>query len=652
MVRNGSIIRAPYAVGSVVDGDFRLASWLVRPSLNSVSRNGTSAQLEPKVMAVLVCLAAHAPDPVSKEKLLQEVWSDTFVGEGVLVRSIFELRRVFEDEAKEPRVIQTIAKRGYRLVAPVVPVNATSGDHSAASWAGERAHGGARWGSRTWQIGALAVVGVVLLCGLLFALNVGGLRDRMLGKSDVPVIRSLAVLPLKNLSDDPAQKYFTYGMADELIADLSQVSTLKVTSHTSVLRYENADKPIPQIARELHVDAVVEGAVQRSGDRVHITAQLIFAPNDTHVWARSYDRDVHDVLGLQSALAKEITGEIRVKMTPAETARLTKPRTVNPKALDAYWKGQYHLAVLQNIDEAKGQEKLSEDEFHQALASFQQAIELDPNYAPAYLGYSDAISEWGNSGWGNSALFANERSALMKALELDDSLAKAHWALAEGYFYEDWNWAAAEKEYKRALELEPNSAEAHYRYANYLDAMGRLEEGLKEHELQLRLDPDLSDAFDSPLTPLELQIERTRKRKVMATRGNVVNEQSWRLGVLLARAGRYEEATDEWRTLMTRNEWTDLAEALRRGYVAAGFHGALREWAKGFESANHISPPIMLVYIYGTLGENNRAFAWLENAYEGHDGSLPSGLKADEAFDPIRSDPRFAEMVRRVGLPR
>jgi TolB-like protein/thioredoxin-like negative regulator of GroEL len=522
-----------------------------------------------------------------------------------------------------------------------------------ASLEAEPVRGGARWGGRTWRIGALAVVGVVLLCGLLFALNAGGLRDRMLGKSDVPVIRSLAVLPLKNLSDDPAQKYFTYGMADELIADLSQISTLKVTSHTSVLRYENADKPIPQIAQELHVDAVVEGAVQRSGDRVHIMAQLIYAPNDTHVWARSYDRDVHDMLGLQSAVAKEIASEIQAKTTPAEAARLARPRTLNPKALDAYWKGQYHLAVFENVDTAKGQEKLSEDEFHQALASFQQAIELDPNYAPAYLGYSDAISEWAsNSGWG-SALFANARSALMKALELDDSLAKAHWALADSYFYEDWNWAAAEKEYKRALELEPNSAEAHFRYANYLDAMGRLEEGLKEHGLQLQLDPDLSDAGDSPLTPLELQIERVRKRKVMATRGNVINEQSWMLGVLLARAGRYEEATDEWRTLMSRLEWTDLAEAIRRGYVTAGFHGALREWAKGLESAaKHGNiPPILLVYIYGTLGENNRAFAWLEKAYEGHDTSLPIGLKVDLAFDPIRSDPRFAEMVHRVGLP-
>jgi TolB-like protein/DNA-binding winged helix-turn-helix (wHTH) protein len=636
-----------------MDGDFRVGPWLVEPSLNTVSRNGTTVHLEPKQMGVLVCLAGHPGEPLSKEKLLQAVWPDTFVSDDVLTRSIFELRRVFEDDARESRFIQTIPKRGYRLVAPVVPVNGTSGDHSAASWAGEPAHGGARWGGRSWRIGALAVVGVVLLCGLLVALNAGGLRDRMLGKSDVPVIRSLAVLPLKNLSDDPAQKYFAYGMAEELIANLSQISTLKVASHTSALRYENTEKAVPQIARELHVDALVEGAVQRSGDRVHVTAQLIYAPNDTHVWARTYDREVRDVLALQSDVAKEIANQIQLKMTPVEAARLTRPRSVNPNALDAYWKGRYHLSVLENVDLAKGQEKLAEDEFHQSLANFKQAMQLDPNYAPAYLGYWDAINEFDYDVDPHTDLLASGRAALMKALELDDSLAEAHFVMAETYFFQDWNWAAAEKEYKRALALDPNSANIHNRYANYLDAMGRLDDGLKEHELQRQLDPDPSDAYGSPLTPLELQIERLRKRKFVETHQRAVIEDYWILGLLLARAGRYEEATDEWRTMMTRLEWTGLAEAMRRGYGKAGFHGALREWAKGLESLAKYRyvPPNVLVYIYGELGERDRAFAWLEKAYEERDGSLPSGLKVAPDFDPIRSDPRFAEMVHRVGLP-
>ena len=642
--------------GSIVDGDFRLASWLVRPSLNSVSRNGTSIQLEPKVMAVLVCLAEHAPEPVPKEKLLQEVWPDTFVGEGVLVRSIFELRRVFEDEAKEPRVIQTIAKRGYRLVAPVIPLNGAAGRSSVASLDAEPVRGGARWGSRTRWIGALAVVGVVLLCGLLFALNAGGLRDRMLGKNDVPVIRSLAVLPLKNLSNDPDQKYFAQGMAEELIAELSQISTLKVTSHTSALRFENTNKPVPQIARELHVDAVVEGAVQRSGDRVHITAQLIYAANDTHVWARSYDRDVHDILGLQSDLAKEIANEIRVKMTPVEAARLTNPRAVNPNALDAYWKGQYHLAVLQNVEIVKGQEMLSENEFHQALANFEKAIQQDPSYAQAYLGYAHAVREFADWLDPQTHLVANGRSAVMKALELDDSLAQAHLALAETYF-NDWNWAAAEKEYKRTLELDPNSAEGHIEYAHYLDTMGQMEEGLKEHELQRQLDPGLNDLYlgdtESPLTPLDVQIERMRMRKFVETNQRAVSQDYWILGLLLARAGKYGEATDEWQTMMSRLGWTDIASAMRHGYDTAGFHGALREWAMGLESAARYRyiPPNMFAYIYGELGEKDRAFAWLEKAFDQHSGSIPN-LKSCPDFDPIRSDPRFAEMVRRVGLPQ
>src|SRR6185437_3362098 len=255
-------------MGSVVDGDFRLGSWLVKPGLNSVSRNGTSVQLEPKVMGVLVCLAAHAPEPVSKDKLLQTVWPNTFVGEGVLVRSIFELRRVFEDEAKEPRVIQTIAKKGYRLVAPVVAANGHSGITEGAQsmatrpiLAGQRHRG--LWAAAV----SLAVVALLLV---LLALNLPDLRNRLLARTNTPQIQSLAVLPLQNLSGDPGQEYFADGMTEELITELSRISGKTVISRTSVMRYKNSDKSLPEIARELHVDAIVEGSVMRSADRVRI----------------------------------------------------------------------------------------------------------------------------------------------------------------------------------------------------------------------------------------------------------------------------------------------------------------------------------------------------------------------------------------------
>ena len=624
-----------------MDGDFRVGPWLVQPNLNTVSRNGTAIRLEPKVMEVLVCLAGHAGEPLPKETLLRAVWPDTFVSEAVLSRCISELRRVFEDDAREPRLIQTIPKRGYRLVAPVEPVNDTQF---------ELRHTETSVSSQNSRIVAMTLSSIALLCGLLIAFDVRGLRERLVG-SRMPPIHSIAVLPLKNLSDDPAQKYFAYGMAEELITDLSQMSGLKVVSHTSVIRYQDTDKPLPQIARELGADAVVEGAVQRSGDRVRVTAQLIYAPKDTTLWAKTYDRDLRDVLGLQSTVTREIADEIRVKMTPQQTARLAKPRVVNPEALDAYWKAQYHLSLLEHAKFVNGQKKSAENEFRQTIANFEQAIQRDPNYAPAYLGYSDAIREFASGVDPHTDLRTQAKTALMKALALDDALAKAHESLGNILFGDEWNWAGAEKEYKRALELNPNSAEAHYSYAYYLDSMGRLQEGMKEHELQLQLDPDIDDG-DSPLLPIELRIERMQK--FVETHEHSGPDAHWVLGLLLARGGRYKEATNEWASLMARFGWTGTAQAIRRGYESAGYRGALRAWAQELEAmakkGQHF-PPNMLAYLNGVLGDKDRAFAWMEKAYEIHEESIAQ-MKACLDYEPLRSDPRFAEMLRRVGLPQ
>jgi len=396
---------------------------------------------------------------------------------------------------------------------------------------------------------------------------------------------------------------------------------------------------------------VVEGAVQRSGDRVRVTAQLIYAPKDTTLWAKTSDRDLRDVLGLQSTVTREIADEIRVKMTPQQTARLAKPRVVNPEALDAYWKAQYHLSLLEHAKFVNGQKKSAENEFRQTIANFEQAIQRDPNYAPAYLGYSDAIREFASGVDPHTDLRTQAKTALMKALALDDALAKAHESLGNILFGDEWNWAGAEKEYKRALERNPNSAEAHFNYAYYLDSMGRLQEGMKEHELQLQLDPDIDDG-DSPLLPIELRIERMQK--FVETHERSGPDAHWALGLLLARGGRYKEATNEWASLMARFGWTRTAQAIRRGYESAGYRGALRAWAQELEAIakkRQYFPPNMLAYLYGVLGDKDRAFAWMERAYEIHEGSIAQ-MKACLDYEPLRSDPRFAEMLRRVGLPQ
>jgi TolB-like protein/DNA-binding winged helix-turn-helix (wHTH) protein/tetratricopeptide (TPR) repeat protein len=615
-------------------------------------RQGVRVKLQEQPFQLLEVLLERPGDVVTREELRQRIWSsDTFVDfEGGLYNAVKKLREALSDTADTPRFIETLPRRGYRFIAPVNGTNDAPKAGVPTKADGENASTASRLRLR---LGLSVGLGSAALLVALLGLIPGDVWRRLPFGSRTPRIRSIAVLPLKNLSDDPSQNYFAYGMAEELITNLSQVRALKVVSHTSVLRYENSGKSVPQIARELGVDAVIEGAVQRSADRVRITTQLIYAPQDTNLWARTYDRDLRDVLGLQSTMAKEIADEIRVNMSSGETARLTKPRTVDPGALQAYWKGQYYLSSLRANSYAKDKPKANqEEEFRQAVAYFEEAIRRDPNYAPAYLGYWDSLFFFQDDvapSPSPATVLAKGRTALTKALALDDTLPNAHLALANAFFYLDWNWQGAEREYRRVLELNSNSAEGHCHYAEFLNSMGRFEEGLKEQEIQLDLNPDLDCEVFSPLLPLEAHIERAR-RYIETHRAR--NEHYWDLGLLLWKASRYKEATDVWQEWMTRLGYAEVAQAVGRGYARDGYPGALRQWAKAGEAAakqRNVSC-IMMVYVYGVLGDNDRAFAWLEKAYARRESSLQS-LKVFIAWDPIRSDPRFAEMVRRVGLP-
>lgn len=296
-------------------------------------------------------------------------------------------------------------------------------------------------------IGAFA--GALFLAALLIALNLGGVRDRLLGKSGTQHIRSLAVLPLENLSHDTSQEYFADGMTEQLITDLAQISALKVISRTSVMQYKGVRKPLPQIAQELGVDAVVEGSVQRSGDRVRITAQLIDARADQHLWARSYERDLRDVLALQDEVAGAIATELKIELASQGQPRPAS-RPVDPQAFEAYLKGRYYSS------------KRTEKDVKESVGYFQQAIDKDPNYAPAYSGVADAYALLGyRGGLPSKEALSRGKAAALKALELDDSLAEAHASLAFIAETLEWDWQSAEREYKRALELNPGYAIAH-----------------------------------------------------------------------------------------------------------------------------------------------------------------------------------------------
>jgi len=627
--------------------DFRLGPWLVKPGLNTLSQNGSSAHLEPKVMEVLVCLAASAGEPVSKEVILKTVWLDTFVSDDVLTRSISELRRVFEDDPREPRFIQTIPKRGYRLLAAVTPVNGSSAAASLPLVDVEQPNGN-MW---NWGVIGLALAGTILGCGLLIGLTNGQLRDRVFRTH--PPIHSLAVLPLKNFSDDPQQKYFAAGMTEELITDLSQISALKVISRTSSDLYEGTHKSLPEIARELNVDAVIEGSVERSGNRVRVTAQLIDAQRDKNLWARSYERDLQDALALQGTVANAIAEEIKVQINPKEQGRLSSPRSVSPSVLDAYMNGNYHLRRV-----GRG---FGDEEAKIAAGYFQRAIDADPNFAPAYIGLAYTHS-------GNCSVVAQlhptpqdyeiRKAVTQKAADLDPDSAEVH-ELLGNRASDDWKWSEAEAEYRRAIALNSNRAESHDALGFFLIAVGRPEEGVQELRHAQELDPNNDHHLSSYFfykgdyeKSLELG-RRDLERQPDDGEGHYEQYQVYAL------AGRYPEAIAELIRAMKLFGFTDLASELDRTSRKAGFQAAIRTWAAIGEKLHKdgtIYMPGTMAETYCLLGDKERAFFWLEDAYRhkyslGADGGL-LWLKGNPFYVPLRSDPRFADLVRRVGLPQ
>jgi len=628
-----------------VPSDFRVGPWLVQPGLNTVSHNGTSLPLEPKVMEVLVRLAHHPGEPVSKEQLLQTVWPDTFVSDGVLVRSISELRRVFKDDAREPRFIQTIPKRGYRLVAPVKTVNGDSAGVSSRTKLVSPAVSRGALGMGFW-VGAGAAALFLAVLGLMPT----RVWQEFMSGHKVPRIQSIAVLPLKNLSADPSQKYFASGMTEELITDLSQISALKVISRTSSEVYENTQKTLPEIARELNVDAVIEGSVVRSGNRVRVTAQLIYAPEDKNLWARSYDRDLEDALALQGAIANAIADEVRTQVQPGERMRLNRARAVSPRVLDAYLQGNYHLHRV-----GRG---VVDEEMRKAEQDFQRAIDGDPAFAPAYIGLGYAHAPiLGGTGLMNPSPrdYEVRKWAAEKALELDPDSSEAH-GLQASVYCEDWKWSAAEEELRRAIALDPNRADAHDDYSTFLFATGRQNEGMKESEIAQELDPKMdrmygafanSGRYDEAISLMLRDLERDPDD----------GQRHFDLYQVYALSRRYPEAIQELEEAGKLFGFVDFEGPLDHAFKTAGFQAAIRTVARDLENlqrAGKIYMPGVLAEYYSTAGEQDRAIYWLEDAYRnkhrsGADGGL-LWLKGNPMYAPLHSDPRYKDLVRRLGL--
>lgn len=414
-----------------MEGDFQLGPWLVRPNLNTATCNGTSNRLTPKAVEVLVCLAQHAGEPVPREKLIEKVWPETYVGDDALKGLIAEIRRALEDDAKQPRIIETIAKRGYRLIAPVEWVEGRPG--AAAEQIQPETVRGSLASKRTFRLVAWAILVGAFFFLVLGALNVASVRNWLRPKGSAQ-IRSIAVLPLRNLSADPNQEYLCDGLTDGLITDLAQIDSLKVISHTSTMQYKDAKKSLPEIAKELNVDGIIEGTVQRSGDRVRITAQLIHGPSDKHIWANTYERGIGEVFALERYVTEDIAREVQVRLTAPNGVQPPPPRPVDSRVLEAYLQGNFYL---NRYGEGSGEEELKK-----ASEYFQQAIAIDPNFALAYLGLANAH---GGLLRGSSEDAALVKKNVEKAVELDPNNSDAQEAL--GFIkwqpYLDWGGAGA-----------------------------------------------------------------------------------------------------------------------------------------------------------------------------------------------------------------
>jgi eukaryotic-like serine/threonine-protein kinase len=498
--------------------------------------------------------------------------------------------------------------------------------------------------SRGWKWAVVTGGAVVLLLAALFGFNVGGVRERMFG-GGTSNIRSLAVLPLENLSRNPEEDYFADGMTESLTAELSHISALKVISRTSVMQYKGARTSLPEIAKKLNVDAVIEGSVMREGNQVKITVQLIQAPTDTHLWAQSYVREMRGILALQSEVAQAIAREIRVAVTPAEAKRFESTRAVDPEAHALTLKGNYLI----------NQENTSKEGLEKSIEYFQEALKKDPGFAPAYVGIATAYNALAGVGYLPRLAAAPQiNAAIAKSLELDPTLGEAYTDRADGKFLGEWDWAGAEADYRRALELSPNSAYAHNEYAFFLTNMKRHEEALSHSARALELDPLSAVIGVNRASYLvnagqfDQAVEQCKK--VLALYPDHIFA-SWMLAVTLTEKKEYDQAIAVFLARKVPTAATNWSLGYTYGLAGRKKEAqAVIDYLVQKSKRQYIWPCIIAVP-YAGLGDKNKAFEWLEKGFQEHDYWIAQ-LQVDRRFDSLRGDPRFQDLLRRMNFPK
>jgi TolB-like protein/Flp pilus assembly protein TadD len=570
------------------------------PTERVLLRGDKPIHLTPKLFDTLLILVRNQGHLVDRETLIRAVWKDTFVEEGNLAHNVSVLRRTLGKNRYGHHYIETVPRHGYRFLSTEAGENQPRSSRSKPRFPrSER-------------------------------------------------IRSIAVLPLENLSHDPRQEYFADGMTEALITGLAQIVPFKVISRTSSVRYKGSEKPLPQIGEELDVDAIVEGSVIRSKKRVRVTVQLLYAPKDRHLWAMTYDRALGDVLALQKELADAIAGEINVKLNSRARAASTTPR-MNPTAYEIYLKGRY----CWNLRTEEGLAK--------SVEHYTEAIRQDSGYALAYSGLADSYTLQASRRLGHmdaSETMEKARLAANKAISLDQTLAEAHLSLAFVKFQHDWDWKGAENEFLRAIHLNPNSATSHSRYAMYLATMSRTKEATSEIDRAWDLDP-LSPIIATAKGRL-LHFQRKydeaieHHRRALAIEPDFV-EAHFNLGMLYEQKGLFREAIAEFsRVIRVGGSAPFWLAGLAHAYGLAGMKTRATKILTDLEiKASHQTDvsPFDIAWVYLGLGDPDAALSWMERALGERCGPLVY-QNIEPALDPLRPYPRFKNMLRRIGLPR
>jgi len=618
-------------------GDFRLDS-----SRFELLREGRSLKLERKPMELLILLASSNGRLFTRAEIAEKLWSsEVFVDtEHGINTAIRKIRQVLRDDSEEPRFIQTVMGKGYRFIAPVTIIDASPNADSPAvptetaaseSVPAVPAPPSPRSHAKLW----LAVAALILLAATL-ALTLGPhpLAARLLHPNPAPPITSLAVLPLDNLSGDPSQEYFADGMTDEFITMLAKDSTLRITSRTSVMQYKGAHRPLPEIARALNVDGILEGSISRTPDKVHLTLQLIRADTDTHLWAESYDRDAGDVVSLPQEAALTIAKRLNSAATPTAA-----PRYVNPEAHDAYLHGHYLWYADQN---------------EKSFEYFKKATELQPDYAPGWAGLSAYYGAGMVDGLLDPATSRTpEEGAAIKAVQLDDSLPEAHLALCAAYLVVHWDWTRSDPECQRAIQLDPEFAEAHHFRAKIFAALNRHPEAIEEQKKAAEIDPfgrpwalaysyQLARQYDAALTEAHQRLETARNDRGL----------HWILYETYRCKGMGKEATEELEKMQSLDGDATSVAGIKQAYRQGGYKAVVHWQLISYEkwSKSHYVSPIELALLHAELGDRERTIALLEAGYKEHSPYM-LWIQCDPAYDFLHADPRYRFLIQRIGLP-